>query len=743
MKKAITFFIIILIFLNGLNAQSPAISMITVEGEIIDANGASVANHLVVVATDTIIQNNVTYVDIDTVYTNSNGFYSSTLSLPSASTQGLIHAFTSDCNGTIVHAVGYYYPSSMLINIDFLICANSTNPCNSLDVNVVTTCISPNVLGGTGSAIANITGGAPPYVVEWNTGGLGNVIDNLPIGSYCATVVDSDGCVADDCDDVTFCGLFCEANYTVVNDPPGSNTYYFNDNSSTNPANQIISWNWDFGDGTISTDQNPTHSYQGTLSGSGSYLVCLTIESFSPTGSVCVDTYCDTLNSTVLPVFCDITNLEVQTDSCWSFFEVQTTPSQGDILEYQWSFGDGTNESTNVPFVDHTYAQDGIYQTTVTIITVDSCVSTASLLVDINDCLSGNIGYCEAEFYSMPDMANYMNYYFFDISSTNLGQIMSWDWDLGDGTTSTDQNPMHTYQQTGDYLVCLTITIASMNGFCVNSYCDTLTVTGNGTMPCQADFIAYHDTLISPNNSPYSYHFLDLSMGAATGWHWDFGDGATANTQSPTHIYTSLGTYQVCLSIWDNNMCQSLFCDSINVDTTNMLVTPQFSYANIGNNTVLFNNTTTISGNLLRTQTTNLFYLWDFGDGTTSTMENPIHTYLDNGDYSVCLTAIEETTLSGDFVCEPNIMVNMQENNFREQTTLYPNPVKNKLFIKSDSGIEFEVFNIYGKIVVNKIISETGEAMLDVSNLAPGYYGIKINYLVNNKTENYKFIKVD
>ena len=69
--------------------------------------------------------------------------------------------------------------------------------------------------------------------------------------------------------------------------------------------------------------------------------------------------------------------------------------------------------------------------------------------------------------------------------------------------------------------------------------------------------------------------------------------------------------------------------------------------------------------------------------------------------------------------------------------------VKNKLFVKSDSGIEFEVFNIYGKIVVNKIVSETGEAMLDVSNLAPGYYGIKITYPINNKTENYKFIKLD
>ena len=320
---------------------------------------------------------------------------------------------------------------------------------------------------------------------------------------------------------------------------------------------------------------------------------------------------------------------------------------------------------------------------------------------------------------------------------------MSWDWDFGDGATSLNQNPMHTYQQTGEYLVCLTITVASINGFCVNYYCDTVTITGNGTMPCQADFIAYHDTIISPNNSPYSYSFLDLSMGTAVGWHWDFGDGTIANIQSPTHTYQSLGTYQVCLSIWDNNMCQSLFCDSIDVDTTNMLVTPQFSYVNIGNNMMLFNNMTTISSNLLRMETTNIFYLWDFGDGTTSTMENPIHTYLDNGEYGVCLTAIEETTLSGDFVCESNIMVNLEENIANTLTKIYPNPVKNKLFIKSELGIEFEVFNIYGKIVVNKNISDAGERMLDISNLAPGYYGIKIIYPVNNKVENYKFIKID
>jgi len=60
--------------------------------------------------------------------------------------------------------------------------------------------------------------------------------------------------------------------------------------------------------------------------------------------------------------------------------------------------------------------------------------------------------------------------------------------------------------------------------------------------------------------------------------------------------------------------------------------------------------------------------------------------------------------------------------------------------MEPDFGIEFEVFNIYGKIVVNKIVSEASEAMLDLTNLAPGYYGIKINYPINNKIKNYKFI---
>ena len=76
---------------------------------------------------------------------------------------------------------------------------------------------------------------------------------------------------------------------------------------------------------------------------------------------------------------------------------------------------------------------------------------------------------------------------------------------------------------------------------CTSVYCDTINVTGNGTMPCQADFVAYHDTIISPTNSPYLYHFYDLSMGTPTNWLWDFGDGATSTNQTPMKFVCQFG----------------------------------------------------------------------------------------------------------------------------------------------------------------------------------------------------------
>ena len=155
---------------------------------------------------------------------------------------------------------------------------------------------------------------------------------------------------------------------------------------------------------------------------------------------------------------------------------------------------------------------------------------------------TGSSTNCQAIFSSNPDSINTSMYYFFDAST---GSPTSWTWNFGDGTSSSLQNPTHTYASAGNYTVTLSISSAACN----NSTSSTITV---GTPPpgCQANFYS------TPNSSNANMIlFTDNSTGSPTSWSWNFGDGTTSNLQNPTHTYTA-GTYTVSLTIWGAN-CQS------------------------------------------------------------------------------------------------------------------------------------------------------------------------------------------
>ncbi|MFW9769954.1 MAG: PKD domain-containing protein, partial [Candidatus Thorarchaeota archaeon] len=152
---------------------------------------------------------------------------------------------------------------------------------------------------------------------------------------------------------------------------------------------------------------------------------------------------------------------------------------------------------------------------------------------------------------------------FTDLST---GEITSWDWDFGDGGSSTEQNPTYTYNTAGSYTVILTVT--GPGGF------DTETKAGYIKVydPPVADFSAIPTT----GNSPLNVSFTDLSAGSPTSWNWDFGDGVgTSTEQNPSYTYITPGTYTVTLSV--SNACASddeIKVDYINVTTPSYAVPP-------------------------------------------------------------------------------------------------------------------------------------------------------------------------
>ncbi|MDD1716532.1 MAG: PKD domain-containing protein [Methanolinea sp.] len=125
---------------------------------------------------------------------------------------------------------------------------------------------------------------------------------------------------------------------------------------------------------------------------------------------------------------------------------------------------------------------------------------------------------------------------FTDIS---MGGPTSWFWNFGDGSSSTERNPAHTYANPGVYSVTLTVTNSYGSGQkAEQDYIAT------GSIPV-ANFVATP----SVGTSPLAVQFSDLSSGSPSSWEWDFGDGQASATRNPIHTYTASGSYTVTLTV--------------------------------------------------------------------------------------------------------------------------------------------------------------------------------------------------
>lgn len=277
---------------------------------------------------------------------------------------------------------------------------------------------------------------------------------------------------------------------------------------------------------------------------------------------------------------------------------------------FLWDFGDG-NTSTQ-PNPNHVYTTPGQY--TVCLTVTDSC-GTDSTCQTINVCPTPS-----ATFSSQANLLNY------DFTADTNSTATNWLWDFGDGNTSTQQNPNHTYTTPGTYTVCLT----------ANNACGTDSTCSSVTVVCPVPQAAF-----SESSNELAYTFTDQTSNAPTSWLWDFGDGNTSSMQNPTHTYAAPGNYTVCLTTSSSCGTDST-CSVLNATCT--APSANFSETTIGL-IVQF-------GDLSTQGATS--WLWDFGDGATSTLQSPSHTYMLPGTYNVCLTA---TSICGsDSICQ-NITV--------------------------------------------------------------------------------------
>jgi len=471
-------------------------------------------------------------------------------------------------------------------------------------------------------AFSNSTGTTASTVYEWVVTNANGVIVQsetaqgttssllshaLPNGTY--TV-----CLYVNANPNTYCDSVCQS-ITIantINPCSGLNanfttTHLNNGNVQFIPTDTAsgVSHYWHFGDGTVSTNNDPTHAY----STPGLYHVCQYV--YYAGNTTCIDSFC--------------TNVQASASGCSAGFTYQgyyppyngvhftnTSTSTDSIIAYRWTFGDSTTAS--FASGDHVFPHSGRWYVCLLIYASNGCTSTYcdSITVNYDPCygLSANYTYT----YTQSGGVHFAG------STTNT--TVSNLWTFGDGTTATTFDPTHYYTQAGAYTVCHIVTMSGT--LCSDTSCQTVQGTGTGTS-CHANFT---DSIVA-NSTSVIFTNTSTSSDSIVSYVWNFGDGSSSTSANTHHTYTASGSvFNVCLTITSANGCTNTYCDSVHIGHYTTACHASFNYTIDSCQVVTFTSTSTGDLSFLR---------WVYGDGTTDTLSHPTHVYAQGGYYTVVL----------------------------------------------------------------------------------------------------------
>ena len=311
---------------------------------------------------------------------------------------------------------------------------------------------------------------------------------------------------------------------------------------------------------------------------------------------------------------------------------------------FYWNFGDGSLEQiTTTGNISHLFTSIGVYR--VRMIAEDSSTCNIRDTAYINIRVGDNEVVPNFTIAKIPPCASLTMQ--FTNTTTNAGgtafRPRTFVWDYGDGTprdTASFSPPrLHTYASAGTYLVSLYVIDTN---FC--NAPDTITQEIRLNPLVRAQF-----NTSGTGCAPYEAVFENTSL-AGTNFIWDFGDGTTSNEVNPTHLYFNPGTYNVRLIAIDSSTCN--ISDTSGIFTIQVFSKPTafFNWAPnppIENTPVRFTN---LSIGASR-------YLWNFGDGSSSILSNPVHQYETTGTFNPELIAYNDANCTDTFNLDVNVII--------------------------------------------------------------------------------------
>ncbi len=536
-----------------------------------------------------------------------------------------------------------------------------------------------------------------------------------------------------------------------------------------NQSTGASTYEWLFGDGGASTLQDPSHIFINTSQNDTTFTTQLkVISQYGCVDSLSVDIdvfaqpiadFTVDVNQGCQPLNVNFTNLSTNRDSCF------------------WNFGDGNSLVDCANIVSHSYVNQSSllpvnYQANLTVVSDKGCTDNFSRIITVNPPVNADFSIdadscapVDATFRSQSFGASTFAWDFgdggisnglittnrftnpgstdttynvqliatslFNCSDTIVKQVLvrptpipdftlnpaqqtfpnatvnftnttspgnwTYRWDFGDTTTSNVQNPgSHTYGTWGDYLVKL---VASSQ-FCS----DSITKVARILVPNPiADF-----TDSARGCEPLTVRFTSNSLYARS-YLWDFGDGITSIAENPTHVYFGEGEYDVTLTVtgFENGLTDM----ERKTAYIKVFKAPRASFfANkdevfIPNDPIVFTNTSFNADS----------YVWNFGDGNSSTEQSPVHNYQSQGEFQVSLIA---NTVNGcaDTFFLPNTVFAKLEGKLQIPNAFTPNPngpnsgrvnpgsraeLNDVFYVKMNGVAEYElnIFNKWGELL--------------------------------------------